>query len=96
MVYVDDFKVPGPCENMNKGRKLIRTSIKPTNHRRQANVWVVTTSLKRFRLMAGRFDKCFNDMEQFMVQRVEKYLTAANKPEILSNSQQLLSWTKVD
>ena len=27
MVYVDDFKMSGPCENMSKGWKLIRTSM---------------------------------------------------------------------
>ena len=57
MVYVDDFKMSGPCENMNMGWKLIRTSIKPTSHRCQANAWVVTASLKRFRSTSGRFDK---------------------------------------
>ena len=28
MVYVGDFKMSGPCENMSKGWKLILTSIK--------------------------------------------------------------------
>ena len=28
MVYVDGFNISGPCENMSKGWKLIRTSMK--------------------------------------------------------------------
>ena len=80
MVYVDDFKMSGPIENMNKGWELVRTSIKTDepsppdeclgcNH---VNFKEVSTNGDKVRQMVY-------DMEQFMVQCVETYLTAANK-----------------
>ena len=79
MVSVDDFKMSSPCENMSKGWKPIRTSIETDELSPPGKCLAVTTSLKKFRFNGKKVRHMISDMEQFMVQCVETYLTAANK-----------------
>ena len=79
MVYVDDFKMSGPCGNMSKGWKLIRTSFKTDEPSPPGKCLGCNHIIKEVPINGKKVRQMIYDMEQFMVQCVETYLTAANK-----------------
>ena len=79
MAYVDDFKMFGPCENMSKGWKLIRTSIKTDEPSPPGECLGCNHIIKQVSTNGKKVRQMIYDMEQFMAQCVETYLTAANK-----------------
>ena len=79
MVYVDDFKVSGPFENMNEGWELIRTSIKTDEPSPPGKCLGCNHVIKEVSINGKKVRRMIYDMEQFMVQCVETYLAAAGK-----------------
>ena len=79
MVYVDDFKMSGPIENMHKGWELIRTSIKIDEPSLPGKYLGCNHVIKEVSINGNKVRQMIYDMEQFMVQCVETYLAAANK-----------------
>ena len=79
MMYVDDFKMSGPIENMSKGWKLIRTSIETDEPSPPGKCLGCNHVVKEVSINGKKVRQMIYDMEQFMVQRVETYLAAANK-----------------
>ena len=79
MVYVDDFKMYGPIENMSKGWKFIRTSIQTDEPSPLGKCLGCNQIIKEVSINGKKVRQMISDMEQFMVQCVETYLTAANK-----------------
>ena len=79
MVYVDDFKMSGPCENMNKGWELIRTSIITDEQWPPGKCLDCNGIIKEVSYNGKKVRQIIYDMEQLMVQCVETYLTAVNK-----------------
>ena len=78
-VYVDDFKMSGPIENMIKGWKLIRTLIKTDEPSPPGTCLGCSHVIKEVSINGNKVRRMIYDMEQFMVQCVETYLTAASK-----------------
>ena len=79
MVYVEDFKMTGPIENMNKGWELIRISIKTDEPSPPGKCLGCNHVINEVSINGNKVRQMICDMEQFMVQRVETYLAAANK-----------------
>ena len=79
MVYVDDFKMSGPIGNMNKEWEHIRTSIKTDEPSPPGKCLGCNHVIKEVSINGNKVRRMIYDMEQFMVQCVETYLTAANK-----------------
>ena len=79
MVYVDDFKMSGPSENLSKGWELIRTSIKTDEPSPPGKCLGCNHIIEEVSVNGKKGRHMIYDMEQFMVQCVETYLTAANK-----------------
>ena len=79
MACVDDFKVSCPCENMNKGWKLIRSSVKTDEPSPPGKCLGCNHIIKEVSINGEKVRQMIYDMAQFMVQCVETYLTAANK-----------------
>ena len=73
MVYVDDFKMSGPSENMSKGWKLIRTSIKTDEPSPPGKCLGCNHIIKEVSTNGKKVRQMIYDMEQFMVQCVETY-----------------------
>ena len=78
MVYVDDFKMSGPTENMNRGWEFIRTSIKTGEPSPPGKCLGCNHVIKEISINGNKIRQMVYDMGQFMVQCVEPYLTAAN------------------
>ena len=79
MVYVDDFKISVPSENMSKGWKLTRTSIKTDEPSPPGQCLGCNHIIKEVPINGKKVRQMIYDMEQFMVQCVDTYLTATSK-----------------
>ena len=79
MVYVDDFKMFGPCENMSKGWEPIRTSIKTDEPSPPGKCFGCNRIIKEVSINGKKVRQMIYDMEQSMVQGIETYLDTANK-----------------
>ena len=96
MVYVDDFKMTGPIENMNKGWELIRISIKTDEPSPPGKCLGCNHVIKEVSVDGNKLRHMIYDMEQFWYSVSKLIWPLRIKPVILSNMQRLHSWTKID
>ena len=79
MVYVDDFKMAGPTENLTKGWEIIRSSIKTDDPQPPGKCLGCNHVIKDVSINGKPCRQMIYDMESFLVQCIEKYLSMANK-----------------
>ena len=96
MVYVDDFKMSGPIENMRQGWKFIRTSIQTDEPSPPGKCLGCNHVIKEVSVDGNKLRHMIYDMEQFWYSVSKLIWPLRIKPVILSNMQRLHSWTKID
>ena len=79
MVYVDDFKMSGPTENLAKGWQIIRSSIKTDDPQPPGKCLGCNHIIRSVTIGDKKLKQMVYDMEPFMVSCVDKYLEAAGK-----------------